>query len=230
MKLMPWISLLLLLSSVPAAAETRQDQEALLRAVTAFVQGQMHSFQGKTTVSVEHLDPHLSLASCPSPEMFIPPGGHLLGHGSVGVRCAKPESGAPWTIYVPVQVTLHTVMLVARKPLSAEKILSAEDIAEQNGEATRPDILTDPSQAIGKVVKQGIGAGQVLRQGMLREPYAIRQGQSVQVRVEGSGFKISTEGQAMGNAAEGQSVQVRTASGRLVSGTAYGNGVVRVTP
>ena len=230
MKLMRCISVLLLLSSIPAFAEKAQDQEALLRAVTAFVQGQMHSFQGKTTVSVEHLDSRLNLAFCPAPEMFIPPGGHLLGHGSVGVRCAKPEAGAPWTIYVPVQVTLHTVMLVARKPLSAEKILSAEDIAEQNGEATRPDILTDPSQAIGKVVKQGIGAGQVLRQGMLRDPYAIRQGQSVQVRVEGNGFKISTEGQAMGNAAEGQSVQVRTASGRLVAGTAYSNGVVRVTP
>ncbi|MDE1981779.1 MAG: flagellar basal body P-ring formation protein FlgA [Betaproteobacteria bacterium] len=230
MKSKRWISGLLVLASFSAFPERGQDQEALLRTVTDFVQGQIRSFPGKAVISVEHLDPRLNLASCPAPEPFIPPGGHLLGHGSVGIRCAKPDTGAPWTIYVPVQVTLRTVMLVARKPLSAEKVLSADDIAEQNGEATRPDILTDPSQAIGKVVKQGLGAGQVLRRDMLRDPYAIRQGQSVQVQVEGKGFRISTEGQAMGNAAEGQSVQIRTASGRLVAGTAYGNGLVRVSP
>jgi flagella basal body P-ring formation protein FlgA len=140
------------------------------------------------------------------------------------------SGGAPWTIYVPVQVTLRTVMLVARKPLFAEKVLTADDVATQDGESTRPDILTDPAQVVGKVLKQGIGAGQLIRQDMIREPYTVRQGQSVQVQVEGRGFRISTEGQAMGNAAEGQSVQIRTASGRFVAGTAGMDGTVRVAP
>ena len=231
MKLARWISGLLLLASFAAQPAALQDHDALVRAVTDFVQEQVRSLPGKPTVAVEHLDTRLSLSACPAPQLFVPPGGHLLGHGSVGVRCGKPVSGgAPWTIYVPVQVTLRTVMLVARRPLFAEKVLTADDVATQEGEATRPDILTDPAQVLGKVLKQGIGAGQLIRQDMIREPYAVRQGQSVQVQVEGRGFRISTEGQAMGNAAEGQNVQIRMASGRLVAGTAGVDGTVKVTP
>jgi len=54
----------------------------------------------------------------------------------------------------------------------------------------------------------------VLKQDMLRAPYAVTQGQKVQLQVEGPGFKVHSEGLALSNAAEGQSVQIRTASGK----------------
>lgn len=230
MKSMSWITGFLFLASFAAQPSGFQDRDALVSAVTDFVQDQVRSFPGKANIAVERLDARFNLPDCPALDMFVPPGGRLLGHGSVGVRCAKPVSGAPWTIYVPVQVTLRTAMLVARKSLSAEKTLTAEDVAVQDGEATRADMLTDPAQAIGKVMKQGIGAGQVIRRDMVRDAYTIRQGQTVQVRVEGNGFRINTEGQAVGNAAEGQGVQVRTASGRLVAGVAGADGTVRISP
>jgi flagella basal body P-ring formation protein FlgA len=210
-------------------AATPQDHQALVDVVTRFVQDQTRSLSGKVSIQVEAPDSRLNLAACAAPEAFIPPGGHLLGRGTVGVRCLKSAEGPGWSVYIPVQVTLQTTFLVARKAIPAEKILSAEDFVEQNGETNRADLLTSPAQAIGKVVKQGVGAGQALRQDMVRDVYTIRQGQTVQVLVEGKGFKVSSEGQAMNNAGEGQSVQVRSASGRLITGVAGENGVVRVS-
>ncbi len=224
------LALLLWGASWVVQAAPLQDHQALVAVVTRFVEDQTRSLSGKVSIQVEAPDSRLNLAACASPEAFIPPGGHLLGHGMVGVRCLKAAEGPGWSVYIPVQVTLKTTFLVARRALTAEKILSAEDVVEQTGETSRTDLITSPAQVIGKVVKQGVGAGQALRQDMVRDVYTIRQGQTVQVLVDGKGFKVSSEGQAMNNAGEGQSVQVRTASGRLVTGVAGANGVVRVNP
>ncbi len=223
-------ALILCVLAWAAQAATQQDQQAITGVITRFIQAQTRPLSGTVTIQVETLDPRLNLAACSAPEAFIPPGGHLLGHGTVGVRCLKTVEDSGWTIYIPVQVTLKTTLLVARKSLPVEKILTAEDVVEQSGEANRADLFTSPAQVIGKVVKQGVGAGQVLRQDMVRDAYTIKQGQTVQVLVEGKGFKVSSEGQAVNNAAEGQSVQVRIASGRLITGVAGKSGIVRVGP
>ena len=72
-------------------------------------------------------------------------------------------------------------------------------------------------------------AGAVLRQDMLKTPMAIQRGQTVLVTSNGKGFSVSAEGKAMGSAGEGQIVQVKVASGELVSGVARPGGQVEVT-
>jgi len=57
---------------------------------------------------------------------------------------------------------------------------------------------------------------------------AIRQGQQVMLVAQGAGFKVSSEGTAMGNAATGQVVSVKTRSGQIIKGIAKGEGVVEV--
>jgi len=88
--------------------------------------------------------------------------------------------------------------------------------------------LTDPSQVIGKTLRYGIAAGQVLREQMLRPAYSVTQGQTVQLVAKGTGFSINSEGAALNNASEGQSVQVRVKSSRVIGGVAQTNGVVEV--
>lgn len=56
----------------------------------------------------------------------------------------------------------------------------------------------------------------------------VQQGQSVKLLLAGAGFTVSNEGRALNNATQGQVVQVRTASGQLVSGVARSGGVVEV--
>jgi flagella basal body P-ring formation protein FlgA len=78
-------------------------------------------------------------------------------------------------------------------------------------------------------MKYGVGAGQILRYDMLRAPFTVKQGQTVQVQVLGSGFRVSTEGQALSNAADGDTTSARTASGQIVNGVVKG-GVIEVNP
>src|SRR5574340_1100692 len=102
--------------------------------------------------------------------------------------------------------------------------------ASQATESSQPGGFTDPRQVLGKVLRYGIAAGQVLREDMLRQPYSVTQGQIVQLAVQGSGFSIRSEGVALNNASEGQAVQVRVGSSRVISGVARAGGVVEIVP
>jgi flagella basal body P-ring formation protein FlgA len=88
--------------------------------------------------------------------------------------------------------------------------------------------MTDAGQAIGRVVTVGVAAGQPLRQDLLRAPLVIRQGQSVTLRAQGAGFKVSAAGKALTNAVEGQVAQVRTLTGNTVNGIARPGFIVDV--
>ncbi len=144
----------------------------------------------------------------------MPNGSQLLGNTTIGVRCnTKPE----WSVFVQASIRVSLDLLVANKPLAQGTVLSADDFSLQRGELNQPGLLIEPQQAIGKMLKFAIGAGQVLRQDMLRAPYVIRQGQTVKLQVRSNNFLINGEGQAMNDAAEGQTVRIKVASGQLIS-------------
>lgn len=227
-----WLLLTLMLNILPVHAAAAQDRAApqqghaeIQAAVEAFVRAQTQNLPGKATISVSEIDRRVVLPACLALEPFLPPGGQLFGNASIGVRCKGPAS---WALFVPVHIKVTANLLVSTHPLQQGQALRAEDMASQEGELAHPGILTDPAQAIGKVLKFSIGAGQLLKQDMLRAPYAVTQGQTVQLQAEGDGFRVQSEGQALGNAAEGQRVQVRTSSGQVVSGIARAGGVIEV--
>lgn len=226
-----WILFSVLFQLLPphAAAQqnavAQQNHASIRAAVEAFVHEQTQSLPGQATIKVGEIDRRIALPACPTLEAFLPPGGQLLGNGTVGVRCIGANN---WKLFVPVRVKLSANLLVTSKPLQQGQVLRAEDLTSQSGELTHAGMLTDPAQAIGKVLKFGVGAGQVLKQDMLRAPYAVTQGQTVQLQIMGDGFAIRSEGQALGNAVEGQNVQIRTSSGQVVSGVARADGKVEV--
>ena len=219
---------ILLLLALPAWASAQQNHAEISAAVEAFVRAQTSALPGQVTVKVGEIDRRIALPACPELEAFLPSGGQLLGNGTVGVRC--PAGKKAWKLFVPVHVTVTASLLIANKPLQQGQVLHAEDLSSQSGELAQTGILTDPAQAVGKTLKYSIGAGQVLKQDMLRVPYAVTQGQTVQLQAEGTSFRIHSEGYALNNAAEGQAVRVRTSSDQVVSGTARPNGVVEIHP
>lgn len=73
-----------------------------------------------------------------------------------------------------------------------------------------------------------IGAGQPLRADWLRAPVAVQQGQIVKLFARGNGFSVSHDGRALATAQSGQTVQIRTGSGQVVSGVARPGGLVEV--
>jgi flagella basal body P-ring formation protein FlgA len=216
-----WLS-----TAPPAWADAQQSHAEIHDAITAFITAQTRTLPGKVTIKVSEIDPLTVRPACPKLEAFLPAGAQLLGNSTVGVRCAEKN----WTLFVPITVRVSVDQLIANKPLNQGQTLRAEDLSLQNGELAQTDVLTDPAQAIGKIVKIGIGAGQVLRRDMLRPPNIIKQGQAVHLLVEGAGFNIRSEGEAQNDAAEGQTVQVKTASGQKVSGKALSDGSVAIPP
>lgn len=225
------LSAILLFSALPARAATQsgpqQSHAAIHDVVADFVRSQTRTLPGQVTIKVDDIDRRTIRPACAALEAFLPPGSQLLGNSMVGVRCTGKKG---WTLFVPVHVRVGVDMLTSNKPLQQGQVLRTEDITSQQAELTQPGILTDPSQAIGKVLKYAVGAGQVLKQDMLRAPYAITQGQAVQLQIDSIGFSIRSEGRALNNAAEGEAVQVRASSGQVVSGTARVGGVVEVRP
>ena len=219
------LTAILLLLALPVQAGAQQNHASILDAVTAFVRAQTQDFPGKVAFKVNEIDPRTVRSACPKLEVFLPAGSQLLGNSMVGVRCTDKNG---WTLFLPVHVSISVDMLITNKPLPQGHMLQVEDISRQNAEMTQMDILTDSSLAIGKVLKNSVGVGQVLRQDMLRAPYAVTQGQTVQLQAGGAGFSIRSEGRALSNAAEGQSVQVRTPSGQVVSGTVLSGGAVEI--
>lgn len=217
----------LLLAPPVWAAAAPQDHARIREVALAFAQAQTQGLPGKASIKVENIDPRVVLAACSSLEAFLPSGSQLMGKTNIGVRC-NDKTG--WSIFMQANIKVSVDRLVANRPLAQNTVLSASDFNLQNGELGQPGILTDPAQAIGKTLKFAIGAGQVLRQDMLRSPFVVTQGQTTEVRVRGKGFALRSSGQALNNGAEGQSIQVRMPSGQIVSGMAEADGSVSVRP
>ncbi|MEI7432355.1 MAG: flagellar basal body P-ring formation chaperone FlgA [Betaproteobacteria bacterium] len=218
-----WIGCLLL-SPLTVFAQ----QNTLYNTLEDFIRTQTQGSPGKVSFTISQLDTRTQLTPCSAFEPFMPQGSKLWGKTTVGVRCLGPSN---WTIYVPVQVSVSGNYLVSARNFQAGNSITANDIIIKNGDlSTLPsNILTDQSQAIGKTVKNGLGAGQPIRSDQLIAPWAVQQGQSVKTVSNGPGFTVSSEGKALNNAIEGQVVQVRTASGQTVSGVARPGGVVEVS-
>lgn len=223
-KLLLFVSLLL---ECIAASAAVQDHAQIRNAVSAFVQQQTAALPGKASSKIEEMDGRIALPECARLEAFLPAGSQLIGRTAVGVRCMEKNG---WSIFIPVQVRLNLDLLVSARQLPLGHTLQEGDLARQTTETTQVSGFTDPRQVLGKVLRYGITAGQILREDMLRLPYSVTQGQVVQLTVQGRGFSVRSEGVALNNASEGQTVQVRVAAGRVTGGVARAGGVVEITP
>jgi flagella basal body P-ring formation protein FlgA len=213
--------------TAPASAPARQDAAALRAAVEQFLLTQGAGLPGEVSVKVGAVDPRTALAHCPAPEAFLQPGARAWGKTTVGVRCTAPSV---WTIYIQAQVNVKADYVAAAVPLAQGQALEQGQLMLVKGDiAAMPNgIITDMAQAIGRTPTVSLAAGTPLRLDTLRSKPVVQQNQAVRLVLNGNGFSVSSEGRAIGTAGEGQVVQVRTASGTVVSGTAKAGGMVEV--
>jgi flagella basal body P-ring formation protein FlgA len=213
--------------SFAQSAPARQDLGVLRQAVTQFLTVQAGGLPGQISVTVGAIDPRLNLAACAAPEPFLPNGARAWGKTSVGVRCSAPS---PWTVYIPAMVQVQGEYLAATVPLAQGQTIGPNDIAKVRGDLTAlpPGIITEPSQAVGYTVARTVAVGAPLRQDALRSQQAVAQGQTVRLVSSGPGFKVTTDGRALANGIEGQTIQVRAPNGQVVSGVARLGGLVEV--
>lgn len=213
----------LALGQVPA----KQNLAALREVAEQFLQAQSAGLPGVVTITVGGVDGRLNLAACPAPQAFQQPGAKPWGKTTVGVRCTAP---AAWTVYIQAQVSVQGKYVATAVPIAGGQTIDASQLVMTSGDlAALPNgVVTDMAQAVGRTSTLSLAAGSPLRADMLRSKPVVQQGQAVRVLTRGSGFSVSTEAKAIGNAGEGQVVQVRAQNGAILSGVAKMGGMVEV--
>jgi flagellar basal body P-ring formation protein FlgA len=182
----------------------------------------------RVEVRVGQLDARLKLAPCANVQPYLPAGMKLWGAARIGLRCA--DAGVRWNVFLPVTVDVYGPGLVAAAPLPVGAVLTAADVqpATVNLSASPAAALASADLVIGRALARPLAAGETLRDGVLRARQWFAAGDNVRIVAGGSGWRIHGEGQALNAGLEGQSVRVRTESGRVVSGVASGDRVVEV--
>jgi len=215
-------------ASYVLAQSTRQDPAPLRHAAEQFLRMQTAGLPGQVSIVLGNIDPRMNLVACAAPEPFLPNGSRAWGKTTVGVRCSVPT---PWTIYISATVRVLADYIATAAPLAQGQTISQNDITTMHGDLATlpPGIITDASQAVGRTVLSSLQAGTPLRQDGLRSQQAVQQGQTVRLVSSGAGFRVSTEGKALNNAAEGQLAQARTSGGQVVSGIAKPGGILEVS-
>lgn len=206
-----------------------QDLEELQRAAEAFARAHVQALPGRAQIEALPLDPSTRLARCESLQTVVPRGERMWGNASVLVRCVRPHA---WSVHVPVRVKVFADAVVTGRPIGRGQVLTVADLSQRNLDLTQWPVgpILDPEEAIGKAAVAALPAGAPLRPDMLRAPFAVAEGQRVRVIFQGEGFRASSAGRSLGNAALGAPVLVRTASGKVLHGVAHGPGVVQVNP
>ena len=217
-------------SAIPAATaqpSAKQNLGVVKTKVTEFLEMQTIGYPGKVSVHSGAIDPNLRLPQCADMQVFLPAGSRAWGKTSVGVRCNAPSS---WTIYVQSTVNVVAQYLVAAAPLAQGQVVTSQDLLFESGDLTQlpAGVFTDQAQAVGRTVNISMNAGTVLRQEMLKISPVVQQGQTVKLTSAGNGFSVSAEGLALTKANEGQVVQVKVASGQIVTGIARNGGQIEV--
>lgn len=182
----------------------------------------------RAQVSVGRLDPRLRLAPCQAVQPYLPTGTRLWGATRIGLRCTDAQ--VRWNVFLPIQVDVFGPASVARAPLPAGHVLSADDLrlAEVNLAAGSGTPALGAPALIGRALSRPVAAGDAVRDIDLRARQWFAAGDSVRLVATGNGWRIHGEGQAMSAGVEGRAVRVRTESGRVVSGVAVSERLVEV--
>ncbi|CAB3724547.1 flagellar basal body P-ring formation chaperone FlgA [Achromobacter piechaudii] len=203
-----------------------QPSEAIVSTAHDYLVEQLAALPGQPSVTID--PPRVErLAPCDAMSPFMPSGMKLRSRMTVGVRCNAPK---PWTTYVQATVSVPGYYYVASRMISAGQALTPDDLAPRDGDLVSlpPGAITDPQAVVGMSAAFRINAGQPVRSSSLRNAQSVMRGANVRINARGNGFVVSSEGQALDNAAPGAVVQVRTASGQVVSGVVRNAGLVEI--
>lgn len=133
---------------------------------------------------------------------------------------AVAETAASFSFPVPV------VTLRAGDVLTEELVVDRQLFA--NAQALRT-YLTSRAAVIGKVAKHVLPAGSAIPVNALREPYAFKEGERVEVSFTSGGLAISGFGVALQPGVVGQAVKLRNPeTGIVVTGVVQADGSVSV--
>lgn len=212
-----WLAAACLGLSSLASAAAPQDPAAVQAQAQHFLQTQTRGLPGKVSIRVN--PPSAAMPACSALDTFQPQGSRSIGKTTVGVRCLAPSR---WTVYLQAQVQVIGLYVVTRQPLRANHVITEADLTLREGDLGNlpTDVATDAKALLGFRTVSGLAVGAPVRSASLRSPLVVQQGQPTRLVMNGPGFSVQSEGQALANGSRGERVRVKTRSGQVVSGIA----------
>lgn len=138
--------------------------------------------------------------------------GRLLAGGHQGVRCLLGFEGAK---------TGSERVRAGRRPRGCIRLIATQAGAFEQ-------LVDDPKRLVGYAAVRPLLAGDPLLLNDWRPVAVVRAGDRVKVAVTGTGFELSSDGQAIESGKVGDRVRVRLDDGRIVTGVATSLGAVAV--
>lgn len=224
-----WLLLIALLLPPAVLGAPGDDNAAAVRAAQAYVAAATRQYGDAVNIKVSPPAAGTRFPPCARHEFFLPAETRLWGKTRVGVKCSNPSQ---WTAFLAVSVSVYGTYLVSARKINRGQTITESDFELRHGDlADLPDTaLTDPRQLVGQRAKVSLTARQTLRREHFHQNPVIRQGDKVRILARGAGFAAAADGVALNNAAPGEPVKARTASGRTLTGIARGPGEVELPP
>jgi flagellar basal body P-ring formation protein FlgA len=133
----------------------------------------------------------------------------------------------PITGHVSVK---RSVPILARR-LESGTVIGTNDLdwMEIPEERISADIVTEPSQLIGRELRRDSPEGEVLRSRDIMPPRLVQRGSLVTMKIETPYILVTAQGKAQQDGAEGETIRVmNTQSNRVVEGVVIAPGVVEI--
>ncbi|RAU36965.1 flagellar basal body P-ring formation chaperone FlgA [Enterobacter sp. ECC-175] len=210
-------ALAVLLCTASASASVPSDQTAkqrLMLKLDALIQQPERDAEVVRTVSLLATPAQLA-AVCDSPALS------LVGRDSrlTGKRTVLAQCGAR-RHFLPVRISAQGTWWVASQSLPGGAIVQRSDIEPVTGALDhQPNgLIFNPDAIVGQRLTRAVAAGKPLLENQLRQQWRLRAGQTVDLVTAGDGFRIRSQGKALNNAAVDETLRVKTAGGRTVSG------------
>lgn len=148
------------------------------------------------------------------------------GRVSYEISCSDPA----WKTRGRADVDVETQMVVANGSLQRGSTITEKDIRVEQKSLDRvySEILSRPSEAIGKRVLRSVRAGSIVPERSIAKPFLVEKGAPLVIEVNSMGIEASMKGTALENGSLNERVSVRNeSSGKTVSGMVVGRNKVR---
>ncbi|GGA65537.1 flagella basal body P-ring formation protein FlgA [Neiella marina] len=203
----------------------------LRQQVREFIESQVES--NDTTrweIGIRGLDPRIKLADCPNDLSFKVSGNKqaISRNSTIHTQCIAESGDVIWSLYVPTQIKKLQAAVITTTAIASGHVLEEADVAIEYRDtfSLRGGYFTDPSEVLGSKSRQSVSANQVIRKRSLCQ---VCKGEDVIIEAAGSGLRIKTEGLALNNGTQGDTIRVQNKrSGRKINAVVVATGKVQI--
>jgi flagella basal body P-ring formation protein FlgA len=213
-----------------AIAADFQSHSSIHETASQYVMDHVKSiYDTRPVIKPGKLDSRLKLRLCTQPlTAYLPDRNRGIGKTTVSVKCSDHK---PWSLHVPVLVSLFKEVLVAKESLPRGKLLEVTDLKQVKYDLARlpHGYISEYSASVGMKLKRPLVAGAALTPNMVEKPRIISRGQRVTILAQVGGIEVRTSGKALAHGTAGQRISVQNIkSKRKLEGTVLASGEVKI--